>query len=238
VPPSLKTRSIILTRSGNRCALCRRKLVVDATDTDAPSQTGAIAHIHAEHVGGPRYDPSLPEEYVNGVENLLVLCHNDHKVVDDQPEHYTAEKLRGLKCAHEKWVDKKLEEEKEDEPGFMERRATGKEIVDLLGGVQAYLLDHEPPETSEEADAIGVFLQLVRDWGECWSDIEPVERVRVGFDLQGPMTDLENMGYWVFSGQKRLKYHGVPLVTLSVIVAKATNPDISLKMADTRKEEK
>ena len=37
--------------------------------------------------------------------NLLVLCKRDHKLVDDQPNHYTIEKLRRIKAEHRKRIN-------------------------------------------------------------------------------------------------------------------------------------
>jgi hypothetical protein len=37
-------------------------------------------------------------------DNLILLCSIDHKRVDDQPEHFTIERLKSIKLDHEAWV--------------------------------------------------------------------------------------------------------------------------------------
>jgi hypothetical protein len=46
----------------------------------------------------------LAEDLIDGHANLLLLCSKDHKRVDDQPGHFTVERLREIKAAHEAWV--------------------------------------------------------------------------------------------------------------------------------------
>jgi hypothetical protein len=54
-----KTRKILWGRSGNRCAICRRELVMDATDLDDESVTGDECHIVARKPIGTRGDSPL-----------------------------------------------------------------------------------------------------------------------------------------------------------------------------------
>lgn len=108
-----KDRKILWGRSGNRCAMCRRVLVAERTATDDEAVVGDEAHIAARSAGGPRHGdcpPSATDRY----ENLILLCRVDHKLVDDQPLHYTSAHLRQLKAKHERWVNHLLSDA---EPG-------------------------------------------------------------------------------------------------------------------------
>lgn len=102
-----KDRKILWGRSGNRCALCRRLLVAQRTSVDEDAVVGDEAHIAARSPGGPRYGEGVPAA-VDGYENLILLCRVDHKMVDDQPMHYTATRLRKIKAEHEAWVEQAL----------------------------------------------------------------------------------------------------------------------------------
>lgn len=62
---------------------------------------GEISHIKASQPGGPRHDQSQTDEQRNGFDNLLLLCPTHHKVVDDDPESYTVERLVKMKMQHE-----------------------------------------------------------------------------------------------------------------------------------------
>jgi len=62
---------------------------------------GEICHIKAHHPKGPRYDTHQSDTERHAFQNLLLLCRNHHKVVDDDPEKYTVERLKEIKRQHE-----------------------------------------------------------------------------------------------------------------------------------------
>lgn len=66
--------------------------------------TGEICHIQARSKGGPRYNVSLPVKERHAFDNLILLCAHHHKIIDAQPEIYTAETLGELKGVHESAV--------------------------------------------------------------------------------------------------------------------------------------
>jgi hypothetical protein len=107
---ALKTHKMLWGRSGNRCAMpdCRKELVMDATETDDESLIGEECHIIAESPGGPRGNPTVPEETLNKYDNLILLCRIHHKVIDDQYTTYTVDYLREIKALHEDWVRESL----------------------------------------------------------------------------------------------------------------------------------
>ncbi len=99
---SAKTLKILAVKSGNRCAFpeCRRLLVSVGNVV-----TGEVAHIVAESSDGPRGVSPLTIDERNSPENLIYLCPEHHKTIDDQPEIYTVPKLLQMKRDHESWVD-------------------------------------------------------------------------------------------------------------------------------------
>lgn len=62
---------------------------------------GEICHIKARSPDGARYDPAQTDEERHAFGNLILLCRNHHKTVDDQPDKYTAEWLTRIKREHE-----------------------------------------------------------------------------------------------------------------------------------------
>jgi hypothetical protein len=103
---SLKTTKLLWGKSGNRCAICRSELIEEALDTDDDdSIVGDMAHIIARKEAFTRgdYDALSPEER-DRYANLILLCRKHHKVIDDQPAHYTVERLREIKSSHVAWV--------------------------------------------------------------------------------------------------------------------------------------
>lgn len=103
----IRDQKILATKSGNRCAMpyCRRKLVVDASGHDDESLVGVMAHIRGEKPGAARYDPAMTDEERNSHRNLIFICANCHKTIDDQETTYTVEKLITIKLDHEKLVN-------------------------------------------------------------------------------------------------------------------------------------
>jgi hypothetical protein len=90
--------------SGGRCAFCNKNLLYDEI-TDQQVLIGQLAHIvgKSKADGSPRGDDALPETERNSGGNLMLLCYDQHHVIDDRSmwEVYDVETLRGLKRAHE-----------------------------------------------------------------------------------------------------------------------------------------
>lgn len=97
-------------RSGNMCAFpdCKKVLVVDETFTDDPSIIGEEAHIVAQKEDGPRGISPLTPEQIDKYDNLILLCSIHHKVIDDQENEYTVDKLKEFKVTHETWIKDNL----------------------------------------------------------------------------------------------------------------------------------
>lgn len=87
-----------------RCAFCRVECVAPETVHDRASIFGEIGHIVGHSKNGPRADASYPRKLLNKYENLILLCGNHHKPVDDQTSTYTIDDLRLRKKQHEEWV--------------------------------------------------------------------------------------------------------------------------------------
>ncbi len=107
---SLKSRKILWTRSGNKCAICKHALIVDSDNPgDDPSIVADEAHIVARSKAFTRGNyAALTAKERDHYSNLILLCKTDHKQVDDQPEQYTVERLREIKAEHELDVQAQL----------------------------------------------------------------------------------------------------------------------------------
>jgi hypothetical protein len=107
---SLKTHKMLWGRSGSRCAFpeCKKILIEDKTDTDNESLIGEEAHIVAKCQDGPRGKSELNLRERDSYDNLILLCKNHHKIIDDQPKKYTVEFLYEIKKKHIEWVKQSL----------------------------------------------------------------------------------------------------------------------------------
>jgi len=204
-----RIRKVLWGKSGNRCAICKNELIVEATIQDDESVVADECHIISSKSNGPRHDPSYPIEKLDSYDNLILLCKTHHKLIDDQVDTFSSDNLRQIKSNHEVWVSKKLVEEqvpkpirikriKQNIPDFLFRLTTGKAVLDLIMDVRAYAFDHEELKSQEEVDLVGGFLRVVQDWGELSTDLEAGGRTQVAFDLSESLQTLEKAGFFVF----------------------------------------
>lgn len=208
-----KTRKVLWGRSGNRCAICKRELVIDATQDDDESVVADECHIISPQPSGPRHDPSFPPEKLDAYENLILLCRTHHKMVDDQTATFTTDILRQFKANHAVWVSQqlasgqkpqpvRLRRVKQNIPSFLSRLTTGKEVLDLVTNAMAYSFDHDELKSQKEVDLVGAFVEVAQDWGDLSYDLEAGRRVQIAYDLTRSLNELEAAGFFVFGGRE------------------------------------
>ncbi len=107
---SAKEQRILLIQSGNRCAFpdCPEPLVHHVGPAKRPVVTAQMAHIVSASSDGPRGQDYLPEGEHDKHANLIAFCPKHHKVVDDQPQVFTTERLRQIKADHEAAIEKAI----------------------------------------------------------------------------------------------------------------------------------
>jgi hypothetical protein len=242
MPLSDKTRKILWAKSGNRCAICRHKIVVDQTDIDSESVVGEECHIAAQSKAGPRYDASFPPEKLDDLENLILLCGTHHKMVDDQIETYTVAWLRAKKAEHEKWVETKLSESEEPKPMRVRRSKenlpqkldlilSGKKLLQLAQQCHSSNIDHEDNLDDSETELVGYFIQDVSEWGEMASELSQVEYIKACKSVGDRIKELADKGFLVFAAVEnaRIEGGGSPPSNWKIFhltVNRATNPNI------------
>jgi len=94
--------------AANRCSICRRKLVHDRTSFDPDVVVGIASHIIADSPDGPRGISDLLPENRHLYHNLILLCMEHSKVIDEQLQKYTISELKRIKSEHEAWVSERL----------------------------------------------------------------------------------------------------------------------------------
>lgn len=105
-----KSAKIIYARSGNKCAFpdCIEILVKEGTEFDNKCLISELAHIKGEREHSPRYDSKITEKECDDPSNGIAFCRNHHKLIDDQENTYTVEKLIEIKKNHETWVEAQM----------------------------------------------------------------------------------------------------------------------------------
>ena len=208
-----RTRKVLWGRCGNRCAICKHELVVDATRNDDESIVADECHIISPRPTGPRHDSSFPAEKLDAYENLILLCRTHHKMVDDQTATFTTDILRQFKTNHEVWVSQqltgsqkpqpvRLRRVKENVPSFLSRLTTGKEVLDVVTNAMSCSFDHDELRSQEEVAVIGAFLQVAQDWGDLSADLEAGELVQIAYDLTKSLQSVEDAGFCAFGGRE------------------------------------
>lgn len=175
-----KDRKLLWGRSHNRCAYCQQLLTVEAHADDRAAIVGDEAHIISGAPNGPR--STMPIEVgIDSYENLILLCRTHHKMVDDQPNEFTVERLIEMKMRHENETEARFSTEKQwtppppirvkqdpSEPKIaLTWMQTGSDIWNVISDAQSWKfipLD-EIDSTEIQQDAADDFLNLAQDYG-------------------------------------------------------------------------
>lgn len=104
-----KDLKLLWAKAGGRCSICREKLITDSKNESEATLVGESCHIIGEKEEGPRGNSQLSLSERNRYPNLILLCRNHHKVIDDDCSTYTIEKLHQIKSDHEVWIDEKFQ---------------------------------------------------------------------------------------------------------------------------------
>lgn len=99
---SHKTRLFLYVRAGGYCEFdgCRRYLL-EHYPTFTPGNFAQMAHIYAFSADGSRGHDGVDPADLNHISNLILLCPQCHKLIDDHPDQYPVPVLRDFKRAHE-----------------------------------------------------------------------------------------------------------------------------------------
>lgn len=114
------------------------------------------------------------------------------------------------------------------------RITTGKDLVDVIGGAEAYNFDHDPLEDGTQTDLVAAFLQDLHDAGEAWAEMDLSQRLKYSVKLNSSLEELERCRLLVFGGRARHKYtyssgdvkKSIPMQVATVFVIQDTNPEI------------
>ena len=118
--------------AAGRCELCNRLLYMDLA-YGVIDNFAERAHIHAVSKNGPRFKEDISDEECNNVTNLMLLCQEHHKMVDDSPENFQSDFLIEMKRAHEERI-RKLTEISDDQTTS---------IVTYISNIDGLQITHE-----------------------------------------------------------------------------------------------
>lgn len=238
---SSKTRKILWGRSGNRCAICRHELTMEVREVDGKSVIGEECHIVARTFNGPRGNSSLTTEERDEYENLILLCRNDHKLIDDQTSTFTVERLQDIKSQHEEWVRGKLSSSRRNMTSlfFAYRVDSGAQIWNTVIGCDGHTFDVVQAKTEEEAHLLGDFTQTITDYGDILNAIESKDQILAQFEIDRQIKELNDNGFLVYVASRQHKYvnnniTGIMNILIGyTIIVREENPKVKRKDEET-----
>lgn len=100
-----KIKLILMGKSGGKCEFrgCDKKILEEAL-TGKSGIYSNFAHIIADRVNGPRGDKELSPKLAQAESNIMVLCFEHHKFIDENEKEYTVQMLNEMKEEHEKYI--------------------------------------------------------------------------------------------------------------------------------------
>lgn len=189
MPLSDRDRKRLWGKSGARCAICRSLLIRASQAGSAEAVVGREAHIIGKRPGSARYQP-LPPTARDAYDNMILLCANDHDIVDQQPERWTVEELQARKAAHERSMTERTAEDRSDGLRFHVPQAVmlgyvigGQQLLDIVGPADLYTFETDALETEAERSAAKALLDEAHDVGEIYGMLGPGERIDAAHQL-------------------------------------------------------
>ncbi len=104
----------LITDSGGRCNFpgCGEKVIYDY-EGGTYVKIVEFCHIIGDSSKGPRGHPKQSELMKKDPKNIIILCANHHKIIDNNVDIYTVDVLRQMKVNHTQWVNERLDGLKE-----------------------------------------------------------------------------------------------------------------------------
>lgn len=102
-----KVRYLLWAKSAGRCQFnnCNKPLWRDGI-TKINMNFADVAHIIGDSPHGPRGDVTLSKEYCSDVSNIMLMCLDHHRMIDNIYKTYTDDVLRQMKKAHEERIER------------------------------------------------------------------------------------------------------------------------------------
>lgn len=108
--PSDNIIRILCGKAAGMCEFegCNKRLFYDGV-TLSQFNNAYVAHIVASSANGPRGDAVLSAQLSDKLENIMLICADHHKLIDQPtsgPRDYPVEKLKTMKKAHEEKIER------------------------------------------------------------------------------------------------------------------------------------
>lgn len=236
MPISNKTRKIIWARSGNICSICKAKLVSDKAEPYPSTIFGEECHIISQRPNGPRH---ISIDNYDDEDNLIILCANCHKSIDNNLEYYTVEKIKKLKDIHQTEIREKLIKtdlknifSKVNDVTILPKVSTGKTLLNLLDEPYGFYIDYEDTTVKEDIEFIARIIETLTDYSDLFQMNDEIGyKISKINNLQNILNEIDASGFVLF-GEKTVRdivinniKHNNWMVS-SIYLMKKENPNI------------
>lgn len=200
-----KDRKRLWAKSGNRCAICRHELIM-TNENQSDFNIGEECHIVSSTPNGPRHESGL--ENYDSYDNLILLCRNHHKIIDDISNIllFSKERLFDIKSKHEAWVKEKLSMTKKTDR--VDLISTGSELAAILSGCYAMERTNDNITNKDDAEYIGSIWQTIMDYIDVFHYWEPYQQIQAEYELQELLDEMSKKGYFMYGKRvsRKMKY--------------------------------
>lgn len=201
-----KDRKRLWAKSGNRCAICQKELVM-TNENKSDFNIGEECHIVSSKPSGPRHEDGW--ENYDVYENLILLCRNHHKTIDDSSNLliFPKERLIEIKNNHESWVKEKLSNKVAEDR--VELVLYGSQLASIISGAYALERTNDNISNKEEAEYIGSIWQTLMVYMDIYSDLEPYQQTQEEYSLQELLNEMSEKGYFIYGARvtRIMKYN-------------------------------
>ena len=100
--PTPLTLNMLFAKAAGRCQFegCNKSVLFDEI-TQRDYNKSNVAHIVASSPGGARGDETRSHQLSGELSNLMLMCPEHHKLIDDFEDDYPEERLLEMKRKHE-----------------------------------------------------------------------------------------------------------------------------------------
>jgi len=228
---SSRIRKMLWARSANRCAICKIVLISDNKKLQCQN-IGEECHIISKKSNGPRHKMNIKNYDV--YENLILLCRNHHRIIDEKNNEYSIEKLKEIKKNHEEWVNTSLNENSKNSSNsnslFLKKVTSGNELLSIISNVDGYRYNFDEVSNNNEGLFLDSIIQKIINFGEAINNDIDSNSARIAYELTETLKELNEKGYFIF-GEKNANYCDNNLkvkdfIVAELIISKKDNPNI------------
>lgn len=201
---SIKTSKVIWSNSGGQCAICKQKLTKKVDNKHLV--LGQECHIRSPKKNGPRFSKTYLGSKLNEPENLILLCRDHHKEIDDFPQKYPVEYLQKIKKDHEESMQNNYNNKYPKiriikKSKYLEATliSSGLQLIDFASSAMSYNYKFDETDDDKTYELIKDFLSYVEDF-DIISDISTSNKLDMARELKQLIIDLQSVGYFVFAG--------------------------------------